>query len=511
MNKPMDTSSPPSPPVTSLAELEFFYNSIFENEVLPYGELQQVEIFLSNLVDAFPAVERLILQEQIIPTFKAAPRDMKAEIIGKVIRLAKEHGVDCGKDGHDAQLMEKAFAAFIEEVNHGKAGKGRVVFVTHSPYFVILREAMNLRRKGYRVFLATIWPIPEELGRLFKDCFDGIAYTYGCIRVMRRLLASLEPDIFHVQCWMMFYFLGRLAIENRKSAAVVCEFYDITSVYADRATLCTNWPVQSVDFDLEMERFILHEANAVIHRFPRDVVAEWRERHGAMPPEIEMQAYACQEFTAYCEDKMSHADGIPRVVYAGGIVPYSKRYSLELFPERGMIHVFRHLLELGLEVVVFPSPHSPVEGDDPEYAPYFELVEEFPRFSILGSVPPDRLAREISVYDYGLLLSKMDFNVLRVSNSLLRGAVGTKLFAYLEAGLPVLVNAEYKEMSRIVTEHGMGMAVHTSELGNLAEILDNFDYNQAVENIRRFNEEHAMHLEVERVIALYEEIRPRNP
>ena len=483
------------------------YAAHFNEEGLSYCNAETARIFIEEVMERAPKPQGATLLDAFNPILElgaATPETKK--LLAELAKIVNQMGLGELLVRHDKRVIGTLFADFVSSVNSPKRDSRSVVFVAHAPYFLILREAMYLRRNGHRVFLATLGQIPENLKGIFKANFDGIVDARGNFRLLRSLLAELGPDVFHVQCWMWYTVLGRLAIESKGLAAVVCEFYDITSVYAERDLLCGNWPAGVVDFDFAMERYILHHADAVITRFPADVVAEWRDRHGAMPLHIRMHAYPCPEFIDYGASKLSDGDGVTRLVYAGGLIPLDGRNPPALFPETGMPGAFRILLEQGFAIDILQDPHSPLAADDARYADYIELARKYRRLGFVEGVPPDRLAAKLAVYDYGILLFDYDPGVVRIRDSQRRGVVATKIFAYLEAGLPVLVNAEYDEMSRILNEHGIGLAVHSSELGSVAELLKGFDYQKTVDNIRRFNEQHGMDREIHRLIELYDKI-----
>ncbi len=501
MNKP-DTVLPPA---SSNEELESFYQSIFAKETSPCGVTEAVNAFIQGLVEHATSEEREILFQTILPVLKdCEDSDLRNGILEKLGEIAHDSSGSRLLERHDLRLLETSFAPFIKATKEATGGGKCVVFVAHTPLFVILREAMYLKRNGYAVYLTSIWALPEHLRQVFEDHFDGVVDTFGSFRVMRRLLARLEPNIFHVQCWMWFYALGRMVIEAKGGAAVICEFYDVTSLYAEREVLSRHWKPRNVDFDFAMERYILSNADGIVHRFPADVIGEWKEFHESRIADLEMHPYACLEFTSYCDDKPPRRENEIRLVYAGTVVPENKSYPIELFPEARRLHAIQSMLDQGMEVYVFPAPHSPVDEEDEEYAAYFEMLKQNPCLHFLDSVSPNKLAEALSVYDYGILLSYIDLGLIKVKDALMRGAVGTKLFAYLEAGLPVLVNTEYREMARIVTEHGIGLAIESSEIPQLREILEGYDYNKAVVNIRRYNEKYGMDKAIHRLIALYD-------
>ena len=495
-------------PPLSAERLEQIYRTIIESPTVAFCDAAGARAFVEEVAEKAGPAGGEGLRENFLRFLERdpSPKDLWQSLRG-MEGLLLRNGLEMVILDHNERVVGGTLPDFTALVNGRKDGSRTVVFVSESPYFVILREAMYLRHNGHRAYLATVNPISGGLIELFERHFDGVIHMGGSAPMLHRLLGSLEADIFHVQCGMWTLYLGRLVIESKGPAKVVCEFYDITSVYADRDVLCSNWSAAMVDLDMAMERYIFHEADAIVHRFPREVIGALGKKYGAMPPEIVMYAYACPEFTAYGDEKPSARDDVIRMVYAGTTIPVNEAHPPWLFPETGMPEAFRRMLEQGFAIDILHDPHAEMKKDSPERAQFTRLAEKFPRFGMFKGVSPDRLSQTLAPYDYGILLMDFDMSVIRIGEYQRRGIVATKIFAYLEAGLPVIVNREYEEMARIVTEYGLGLAVHSSELGHLAGMLEGFDYTRAVDNIRRFNEDHGMPKEIPRLIALYDEIR----
>ncbi len=496
----------PPRPAPGARRVDAAYEAHFSDAGLTYCSAGLAAEFLADVTARLPAADADSVSRNFRPLLRGSAGPEAAMIaLRELAALVNETGQGVLFAAHDGRVIDTFFSDFVADVNEKRGGRS-VVFVAHAPYFVILREAMYLRRNGYRVYLLSLGEVAEGLREFFQEHFDRVVDARGNYRLLRAILARLAPDIFHVQCWMWFGILGRMAIEAKKAAAVVCEFYDITSVYAAKEDLSPTWPPGVVEFEFAMERHIAHRADAVISRFPDWLVEEWGRNMGALPKYISMQAWPCAEFISYGNEKISDADGVTRLVYAGGLVPENERNPPALFPETNMDKAFRALLGQGMAIDVMHDPNAAKGIDDAFYARYTSLAEEYPLFRFRKGVSPDTLSEALNGYDYGILLTEFDEDVVRIGPNQRKGVMATKIFAYLEAGLPVLVNAEYEAMARFVIEHGLGLAVHTRDLGNVAKILSRFDYRKAVAGIKSFNESHSMENEIGRLIELYDAI-----
>ena len=492
---------------TDEERLERLYRSVIEKESLALCGKDAARDFVKEVAGSVPPAQGEVLMGNFkdFLTKRGSPYEVWKSLRG-LVEIVDRQGMGGLIRRHNLKIIGGGHRDFTDRVNHETGAARRVVFVAESPYFLILREAMYLRRNGFKVHLATLWPISEKLRPLFENHFNSIADTAGNIPLLRLLLQGLRPDLFHVQCRMWAYYLGRMCIENAGDAGVVCEFYDITSLFASREDLAAVWSADMADLDIGLERYMLHKADGVLSRFPSWIMAEWAERHEAEPLYMEFQSYPCTEFSDTGGARLSNDDSVIRLVFAGGLIPIDENHPQFLFPEVGMLGAFRSFLEQGLALDILHNPHMDRTEEEQAFAQYHDLENSYPRFRILNGVPPDRLAAALVPYDFGILLFDYDSSTARLGEFHKRGVVGTKIFSYLEAGLPVLVNTEYEHMASIVTEHGLGLAVHSSDIPRLAETLAAFDLDAAAANIEKYNSEHGMEREIDRLIGFYDRI-----
>ena len=398
------------------------------------------------------------------------------------------------------------FDDFVATVNAPADGARRVVFVVSARNYKVNRQALYLKSRGYRTFLISLHPIHETMSPVVARVFDTALTLTRSYLLLETLLERLEPEIFHVHCNMWNYALGRVVIEARGGAGVVAEFDDIFSVYAAPEALATNWDKTAVSLDLAMERFICHRADGLLHQFSPDVDAELRERHGALPPVVHMPPWPAPEFSAHSDDKLSDRDGVRRLVWAGAICPPTDANPASLMPSRGLPDAILTLLETGLGVDLLVDPAVDIVLSDPVWRIYTTIGEHMPLFNLRRGLPMNELAGQLCRYDFGMILFNLDPAVLKVSRSKLKFQTANKFFAYLEAGLPVVVNAEFEYMASLVRGHGIGIAVHSSQIGTVARRVREANYDRMAANVRRFNQRFSMAKAVDRLERLYDDI-----
>jgi len=440
------------------------------------------------------------------PILAGAPDGLLPGMAQPIFALLAKNGDAATLGAHCGRALElSAAAGFIAQVNDRSAGRRRVVFVADQINYKVLREALYLRKRGCRTFLVGLTSYPPEVEAAHALAFDAKLALPGNLLVLGLLLDRLAPDIYHVHCNMGRYLQGRLVIERKGNAKVVCEYNDIGSIYADRDSMCREWGTAIVDGDIAMERFILHRADAFVHQWSPAIEPVLERMHGAMPPALQFQPYPCHEFLAYGDDKLSNEDGVIRFAYAGNPCPVASNTPGALFPGRYLPETVEALCGQGFAVDIFMDPSKADWFHDPE-GRYALARQRCPRFQMRRGVAPHELPRLINRHDFGLIALKVEMAATLVRPEKWRLDMANKFFAYMEAGLPVLVNAESGYIAEMVEHHGVGVAVSSEELDTVGARLRQLDYAEMAANVKRFNTEHMMDRQIDRLVALYDRI-----
>ncbi len=377
------------------------------------------------------------------------------------------------------EFVNVFFGDLIEGI---AAAPKSVLFVSLVPYFVQLKLAKMLERHGYRVFVLSVQPVVDHIKRMFCESFGDVYNTGGSYQVLQTLLEKISPTIAYVQCWMWHYNVGRLVLDHCSAEHRVCDFYDITSVFAEPDKLQVAFDRGQIDMDHYLERYILKNADVVVSRYAEPTNRQWTRSHGVDRPILRFNAYPVSDYVSLKAIKRPKSPY--RLVYAGGLIP--SNLPPGLFPEAFMWNMFEVICAQGIEVDVLHDPHRALMDDEAVYGPYVALAEREPKFRMRDGVTPDLLAQVLQQYDFGILLA--DFSQARSELTWAQrsGVFATKLLSYIEAGLPIIVNAEYSAMAKFVDRFNIGVAVTTEEVGALHDIISVLDYREMQRAIRSY-------------------------
>ena len=387
------------------------------------------------------------------------------------------------------QLISKSYLSNLTSIfEKDRANKQKTVcFITRRCFFVVKKMARELRKKGYFCVLITIEDLVNQDD--YKDSFDIILGGIDNYLFLSCILNSMDIDLYYTQCMMWDYGLAKVINTHKNDAKIACEFYDITGIYAATDKLKLLWSSNQVDADLYYEDFIFDTADLVLSRFSQEIIDEYRQQ--SVDKHVEVQPTISKEKLAKkvsCEVISKPT----RLVYLGNLIPRNEHHPQSLFPLWGMPEAWQLLLEQKFEIHVYNSPFRNL--NESGMAPIIDLSKTFTNLHFYEGLPHEEIIDEITQYDFGINLSVVDFDKNQNADLLWRGAMGTKIFTYLEGGLPVLVNKEFESMSSFISANNLGCPISSNEISNFSKTLSRIDYKKIRSNVAQFNEQNTFEL-----------------
>ncbi len=370
---------------------------------------------------------------------------------------------------------------FINCVNEESKKFKTIVFIAGKCYPMMAREAFFLRKKGYKTFLIAMEMLNSNDVELLFDSFDEIVHKCLYYPVLGKILKSIKPTFYHVQCWMWNYTLGKFILENKGESKVISEFYDVTGMYSEPAYLKTTFWDKIVDLDLDCEKFIFEHTDGIIHRYKQEIFLNYAKKYNRTKNILEFQQYPIS-----FEQKFSNSKR--RLVYCGTMIgPNDKRHPRKLFPTGGMCEAFDMLLSQDFEINIY-LPISSNETN--EYDNWIiNLKNKFPNNLLIHkSLPIQKLIKEICKYDFGINLSNINKSNSNLSKFTFDGGMGTKQYTFLEAGLPVISNKEFGYMSELIEKNKIGLGLNSYEIKHTKKILEELKIGELKSNVKKFYE-----------------------
>lgn len=114
----------------------------------------------------------------------------------------------------------------------------------------------------------------------------------------------------------------------------------------------------------------------------------------------------------------------------------------------------------------------------------------------------DKIGKEISKYDFGIHL---DFMNDKIDPRWSKNGMSNKIFGYIEAGLPVIINKQFVNMTNIIEGNNVGFGIDYQELFKLKEIIENYAYPN-VKTIKKAQENLKISKHIDRLVKFYNKL-----
>lgn len=347
-------------------------------------------------------------------------------------------------------------------------GRRHVVFVSYYPYLHTAKKSLALRATGrYATTLLCCCAREDALaGRWFDQVYE--AGDYG------ELLALLDTAApWAVMAHIQPSLLGALALEGAGNRAAVLLDVNDSQYFMQR---------DPESLPCRLERAVLGRAHGFAHKMPPPAVAEIRAAWPEVAaPDGLAHSLPWREFFR----EGGAGQGPPhRLVYAGGIMP--RRIAIR----DGHAHMVMDPLIEGtaggrLRLTILANSFSR-ESFWEEHAEYLDMERRLPHFSFRPGVPFHRLPDELAGFHYGLLYDNLPVSSYRPECYTYN--MSTKVFSYLEAGLPILVYDAFAYIADLVREHGLGLVYSLERMQDIPGLIEAADYGRLKDNVRRYRE-----------------------
>lgn len=309
---------------------------------------------------------------------------------------------------------------------------------------------------------------------------EAPAHTYaeavtcdGSLARFAEVLAALPPGPIYLQAHGRWSFLGQLAAAANPGLRVIQELWDWMDAFVEPAHEQA-FVDDGVYTAAEIAMMRISEA------WVRTRAAGFVHKHGGAALDVvvadatvpEVRIVPCPP-RAWARPPVPRREGPWRLVHAGQIKASSS--SRRVFGDLHVLPTIRALTAQGLLVTAYASAlPGALREALPEYA---DEAAGNPRFTLQPRAPIEQLVAALhGAHDFGLLLYPFPDDLV-VGRRHLQTALASKLFAYVAAGLPVLVSPELGYMAELVRNHGIGLVVPGSELHSLAARLDDTDHD----------------------------------
>ncbi|WP_150050895.1 glycosyltransferase family protein [Methylomonas rhizoryzae] len=385
-----------------------------------------------------------------------------------------------------------------------------VVFTAKKVYFNQLRMSKVLRDKGYRT-IALVFDC--SMAQHQAGFFDEVIYT-DLLSFLLFLNKFDEDVLLHTQGWLFRYHIP-VIIDMYKSTRCkqIIEMMDSQSFYLPES-LFSKFPnslkqawgdnvLENHAVQLACEYYIVHHSDGVIFNGDetyREPLVK-RDSQGLRDKHLAFPALPLKDFF-YISNQSNQQK---RLVFVGGIPPLTNNRPHELFGDSQLLNLVKSLIDSGCYLDIYNNPLLAPESEYKRlYPDYMDMAKSSDRFNFYAGDMPQYINQIISAYDIGLMV--YDFCGTYAGDLHFKHLIPTKLFNYLEAGLPVLVSERFSAVCNIVKEYDIGVIIGPDELDLIPEIVAVTDIARLKKNVVAAREKLQMHNNIDRLTGFYQQV-----
>lgn len=393
----------------------------------------------------------------------------------------------------EAQAAQVLDAAFEPE--------NTVLFAGIYAYFNFNRMSRALRARGLRTAFLCLNPSNTP----FRDgAFDAVAHAGSDMELFYRLLCRHRYKAVHFQAWLGLHCFAAAASRLCPSP-LVAEFNDIPQFVLSPEHFDAAFGPGQFHREAAGVQTVLDHAGALILNARQEAASELLAMSGSARRAgiFSFHSYPDPEHFGPEAPPPGPKGGPIRLGFAGSVNPSS--HPDEVFGDVKLLGLIGELTGQGLEFHLF---FNPFQRPDPQGAfwDYFHLAARQPLLKLRQGVSPAALSGELSGLHYGSMLYRIPPG-FQIRAEHFRHMMPTKLFSYLEAGLPVLVSEELGGVSALVREHGLGLVLAAADLPRLGQILAAADHAALRRNVLAYRRKHSMPNMIGRLLAIYDHAR----
>jgi len=380
--------------------------------------------------------------------------------------------------------------------------KRQIVFMGATPICPVLKVARALKAtKKYEI----VWVGFSELKESFaKETFDEVlileldrsvslkALFYFLKKLTKketyvffRRLKELNPYITQIHSASHISLLSFLLMRKRPK---VIYLNDIWHYFIRKKLSLKKGSGRMQNINLLIEKFFLKRADGVINKYMPGALGPLRSK--VKCPTIDLLPNCLDEFIVPPKKKFLDHNNDIHIAYAGTTWAHWEGHA-------SFKDMVEKIVNQGIHLHFYPST---ITKETEEILREIEKKNRF--FHLYPHQDLDKINKEISKYDYGIHL---DFCDDTTRPEFFKTAVAAKIFGYFEAGLPVIINNQWKGMCKIIEENKMGKGISYKDLGNLRKVISDFKY-PSVKNIKKVQDKFKLSKKIKDLEKFYEEV-----
>lgn len=360
-----------------------------------------------------------------------------------------------------------------------------IIFLSDRPNYFFLRVSLALKKYGIPTVLITRWGVEKEQ----KEFFDHI-FIYDKFSELE-CLNDAKGCTIYVQSWVGWNFLP-VYISLMTTSNIVCNVNDVSHLLFDQHDDLSRlgFSKEDINIDISCEKYIFDNFPLVTVPYKAGATDALYESDKVINNVITFPCYPCPEFFDNSERHLT----TPGHIFYGGMIPFDEKPD-RVFGDAKMHNVVADILNDRVSVSLYYLPQIGLSnfdlGNKYKFFSSKSLVDN--RFVFKQGYPPWVLKNHSKDFNYGFIVYYYEDDFL-ISRKHYQNFIPTKLFTYIEMGLPIIVIEDLVAAAELVKKNEIGIVVSRNDVSRMSDVLSCFEasYDQFVENVQKYRRNNNM-------------------
>lgn len=271
-----------------------------------------------------------------------------------------------------------------------------------------------------------------------------------------------------------------LAVKSFTDLPVVYQPIDLLATTYHKDIYELLWEKERVSFAFAAEEYLFSNVSGIIHK--ESPVTETMISPAARSPMLNFFDFAFEDL---CMPVKNEVHEPVRLVYVGSFHPtYWPDEAQNV--SRQFHRAATDLIGQGITIDVYGGDYHGLGKDHQAYIEWRLLEKRHPGFfKMHAKLPRDEIVKELSRYDFGVVNGFNHATGLNENPNLFLTTMATKMFAFIEAGIPMIITKDFSGMAAFIKEHGIGIVIEKKEIANLKTVLMKTDYGKLCRNLEK--------------------------
>lgn len=348
-------------------------------------------------------------------------------------------------------------------------GKPHVIFVAYYAYPSVIKKAITLRQcmDVHITFVGCCIREDIEILHWVDEAYEVQDYAE-----LHTLMKSCAAHAVHVT--VPHWPLGAIVMDGCRQSRMILDIVD-SALYREN----------TVDhYNCQMEKALLQRADVLIHKMPEPALEKLIGTYG-----VDIEAYLCHSLPwRELFDSASVQEERFHLVFGGGVMPQ----HVAMNDGHGH-HLFTPIIEAchgqGIKLDFFVNQNARDMFWE-EHAPYVAMERSHPGFRFRPGLAFHVLPHLITRYHCGLLYDNQTHETWNKEH--FRFNMATKIFTYMEAGLPIFVHDAFEYIAELVARENIGLVYPIHDLTCLRGVLEKADLQSMRTQAVRWREENEL-------------------